>query len=273
MNKKYMSNIVSQCFGKFASKEFSPKVQSIINNGYVKLMKLDMSEFAHPDSYKTLNKLFTRSLQIPRKFSIASNAFISPCDALITECGKIEGDRALQIKGFNYKVSDLLTKNIADENRAKLEGGDFINLYLSPSDYHRYHVPINMRVTKAIHVPGKLHPVNIPTLKKQVNLFIENERVILECYTQDNELFYMVLVGALNVGKMLVSFEKRIETNSEIREPQVYEYNDVNLHKGDDLGCFMMGSTIVILAEKDMFSYDLSVNQKVKYAESIATIK
>lgn len=273
MNKKYMSNIVSQCFGKFASKEFSSRVQSIINNGYIKLMKLDMSEFGHPDSYKSLNQLFTRSLQTPRKFSIAAEDFISPCDSLITECGKIEGDRALQIKGFDYKVSELLTENIADEKRAQLEGGDFINLYLSPSDYHRYHVPTNMRVTKAIHIPGKLHPVNIPTLKRQVNLFVENERVILECYTQENKLFYMVLVGALNVGKMVVSFEERIETNSDAREIQVYEYSDINLHKGDDLGCFMMGSTIVILAEKDMLSYDLNVNQKVKYAESIATIK
>ena len=272
MSNKFMSNIASQWFGKFASYEFPQNIQKIVNNGYVKLMKLDMSEFAHPESYKTLNQLFTRKLRAPRKFSIASSDFISPCDALITECGTIQDKRALQIKGFDYKVNDLLTEHITDENKAKLEGGDFINLYLSPSDYHRYHVPLNMRVTKAIHVPGKLHPVNIPTLKKQVNLFIENERVILECYTQENRLFYLVLVGALNVGKMVVSFEPKIQTNSEIRDIQVYEYENVNLHKGDDLGYFMMGSTIVVLGEKDMLKYDLSVNQKVQYADTIATI-
>jgi len=273
MNNKFMSNVFSQYFGKFASTEFSEKVQKIINNGYVKLMKLDMSEFAHPESYKTLNELFTRKLRTPRKFSIASSDFISPCDALITECGTINDHRALQIKGFDYKVNDLLTENISDENKAKLEGGDFINLYLSPSDYHRYHVPLNMRVTKAIHVPGKLHPVNIPTLKKQVNLFIENERVILECYSQAGKLFYLVLVGALNVGKMVVSFDDRIQTNSDTREIKVYEYSDINLHKGDDLGYFMMGSTIVVLAEKDMLEYNLNVNQKVKFSDTIATVK
>jgi len=272
--EKSFSNIASQLFGKFASTEFSPKFQEIINESYVKLMKLDMREFKDPKSYKSLNALFTRHLQIPRRFSVSSHDFISPCDALITECGTIKDDRALQIKGFNYSVSDLLTQNIADEQKAKLEGGDFINLYLSPSDYHRYHVPINMRVTKAIHVPGKLHPVNIPTLKRQVNLFIENERVILECYTQKNQLFYMVLVGALNVGKMVVSFEDRIKTNSDAREVKVYEYaQEINLHKGDDLGCFEMGSTIVILAEKDMLTYDLSVGEKVKFAQTIAKVK
>ena len=112
----------------------------------------------------------------------------------------------------------------------------------------------------------------MPSLKKRLNLFIENERVVLHCETSSGKRFFMVLVSALNVGVMQVSFEPRIQTNAVATTPQSYEFNDLFLNKGDDFGCFEMGSTIIVLAQKDMLELDVKAGDNVKYAQSIAKI-
>ena len=273
MEKRHITSAISQTFGKFASKEFPRWFQNIVNNSYVKLMGLDMSEFHAPSSYKSLNALFTRHLREPRHFSLDGSDFISPCDSLITDFGKVVDNYALQIKGMRYKVDELLGEHFSAEEKAVVEGGDFINFYLSPKDYHRYHIPTNCKVLKAVHIPGKFYPVNIPSLKKRLNLFIENERVVIECQTTEGKKFFMVLVSALNVGVMKVSFEPRIQTNADATTPQVYEFENLYLNKGDDFGCFEMGSTIVIVSQKEMFKeINLSLNQKVSFGQTIATI-
>ena len=273
MNKRHITSAISQGFGKFASKEFPTWIQNFINSGYVSLMGLDMSEFHSPSTYKSLNALFTRRLREDREYSLDANDFISPCDSLITECGELEDDYALQIKGMQYKVSDFLGDNFSDEEKAIVKNGTFVNFYLSPKDYHRYHIPTNLKVIKAVHIPGKFYPVNIPSLKKRVNLFIENERVVILCEAPSGKKFYMVLVSALNVGVMKVGFEPSVQTNALADTEQVYSFENMNLNKGDDFGCFEMGSTIVVIAEKDMLELNISAGDDVKYAQSIAKIK
>ena len=273
MQKRHITSAISQIFGKFASKEFPSWFQKIVNQSYVELMQLDMSPFEHSSNYKSLNALFTRKLCQPRKFSLAAEDFISPCDSLISECGALVDDYALQIKGMRYKTDELLGQNFTQEEKDIVHNGDFINFYLSPKDYHRYHIPTNLKVLKAVHIPGKFYPVNFPSLKKRLNLFIENERVVIQCETMEGKRFYMVLVSALNVGVMKVSFEPRIQTNADENGEQVYEFDDLYLDKGDDFGCFEMGSTIVILSEKDMFKEILvKAGDKVKFGQTIAKL-
>ena len=273
LEKRHITSAISQTFGKFASHEFPHWFQKIVNNSYVKLMGLDMSEFHSPETYKTLNALFTRHLKEPRHFSLDAQDFISPCDSLISECGTLITDYALQIKGMRYKTDELLGKSFTDDEKKRVHDGDFINFYLSPKDYHRYHIPINMKVLKAVHIPGKFYPVNFPSLKKRLNLFIENERVVLECETMEGKRFYMVLVSALNVGVMKVSFEPRIQTDANVIGEQVYTFKDLYLDKGDDFGCFEMGSTIVIISEKGMFEEVLvQAGNKVKFGDTIAKL-
>lgn len=267
---KHITSSLSQIFGKFASKEFPKWFQKGVNNSYVWLMGLDMREFHHPSTYKSLNALFTRKLKEMREFSLDGEDFIAPCDSLITECGALKEGYALQIKGMRYKSDELLGEHFSQEEKASIADGDFINFYLSPKDYHRYHIPINLRVLKAVHIPGKLYPVNIPSLKKRVNLFIENERVVLLCETKENKRFYMVLVGALNVGVMQVSFETKIKTNADAQQSSVYEYENLYLDKGSDFGCFEMGSTIVILAQKDMLDLKVQEGKRVRFGQNIA---
>ncbi len=269
---RHITNTISRLFGRFASRSFSKPVQGFINRSYVKLMGLDMSEFDHPNSYSSLNALFTRALKTERSFDMKSGVMISPADSWVSECGKLSEFDALQIKGMAYDVRDFLTDYRSPESEKWLENGSYVNFYLSPKDYHRYHVPIDMKVKKAIYVPGKLYPVNIPSLKKRLNLFIENERVVLEC-EHDGKSFFLVLVGALNVGKMVVNFEPQIETNTQTDEIKVFEYSDVKLAKGEELGYFKMGSTIILIAEKDMLDIAVMPDTHVKFGDTIATLK
>jgi len=269
--KKHYSSLISSTFGKFASKPFSKPIQKVINNGYVKLMGLDMTEFDNPANYPTLNKLFTRSFVNDKEITTDSSIMISPVDALVTDFGEICEGKAYQIKGMEYDISELFGEH-HQEACSAVEGGQFVNLYLSPKDYHRYHTPDTLKIISLTHIPGKLYPVNFPLLRNKQNLFIENERVIIECRDKKENTFVMVLVGALNVGKMVVTFEESINTNSEIKEPQHYTYEDVTLKKGELFGWFEMGSTILLFSQKDVFTPTLAINQKVKFAQNIGTL-
>ena len=265
-----LSSLVSQGFGVFASHQFEPWFQKFVNRSYVKLMGLDMHEFRSPESYESLNALFTRRLEVPRTISENANALIAPCDALVSECGTLEGDYALQIKGMRYCVSELLGDEIALEHKERLVNGQFINFYLSPKDYHRYHMPCDLTINRAVHIPGKLYPVNMPALKNIANLLIENERVVIEAQTAQGTLLYLVLVGALNVGKMRVSFEPRLVSNDADAYKRPYEFHDLHLKKGDDFGCFEMGSTIVLITEKETLNLHVNSGENVKFTQTIA---
>lgn len=270
---RHITSAISQSFAKFANRKFSKPVQNFINSSYVNIMGLDMSEFKSPNSYNTLNELFTRRLLKDRNYSHSEADFISPCDSFISESGELSSDYALQIKGMRYRSDELLGDNFTQEEKNIVHNGAFVNFYLSPKDYHRYHIPMDLKVIKAVHIPGKFYPVNMPSLKKRVNLFVENERVVILCETDKKKRFYIVLVSALNVGVMNVSFEPKIKTNSDATKSSTYNYDSVYLKKGDDFGCFEMGSTIVILAEKDMLELSVKAGENVKYGQNIAKLR
>ena len=269
----HITNKISNIFHKFASAEFPTPIQNFINNTYVNMLGLDMSEFKSADSYESLNKLFTRALVVPRNVDMSLDTFISPADSLVSAQGCINKNTALQVKGMSYNVDNLFTSYICDTNKKRIHGGDFMNFYLSPKDYHRYHSVYSAKVHKLIHVPGKLYPVNFKYLNKQNSLFVENERVIMECETSDGKLFYMVFIGALNVGKMVFDFESRIETNTDTRSISVYEYDSLHIKKGQCLGHFKMGSTVLLFWQKDMVNLEELTMKDVKFTNTIATLK
>ena len=269
--KQHFTSALSQAFGRFASKQHNPKFQNFINNSYVRMMGLDMSEFKTPESYASLNELFTRHFLEMRTFSTEANDVISPCDSLITQWGTIEDTRALQIKGMSYDVNAFLGESIDSSSKEAIRDGSYVNFYLSPRDYHRYHIPMDLQVIKAVHIPGKLYPVNIPTLKNKVDLFIENERVVLECLSTQGKRFFLVLVGALNVGQMEVAFEPKIQTNT-VNTVTTYTYESLYMKKGDDFGCFKMGSTIIMLCEKEMCEWNVATGENVRFGQTIAQI-
>lgn len=272
MSNKHYTSLVSSLFGKFASMEYPSSLQNMINKAYVRFMGLDMSRFDAPQSYKSLNKLFTRALKVMPEIDKNDDAIISPVDALITDCGQITEGKAYQIKGMSYDIKSLFGSNYADDVKL-FDGGNYVNFYLSPKDYHRYHMPLSLQVLSATHIPGKLYPVNMPLLKNKLNLFIENERVVLECVLKDSKKLFMVLVGALNVGKMKLTFDDRIQTNASAKKIISYKYDDLYFSKGDLFGWFEMGSTIVMFTETGLAAFDdLQAGQKVTFGDTIGKV-
>lgn len=263
-----MTNYISTIFGKVASFKFPKFLQVFINRAYVFLMKVDMDEYDELNSYLTLNALFTRELKKQRVLEGDEDDFISPCDGLISEQGTIKQGMALQIKGSFYSVARLLGDYVCKNDKEKLLDGSFINFYLSPRDYHRFHAPCDMKVLRAIQISGKLYPVNFKWLGKISSLFCENERVVLVCENKKNERFYLIFVGALNVGKISFIFDEKIATNAKENKEIFYDYDNVELEKGDELGRFEMGSTIVVFLENKSLKLKRQ-NKNIRFGEII----
>lgn len=269
----HYTSLLSRLFGRFAVTSFPGPFQRLINRSYVRLMGLDMREFAPTESYPSLNRLFTRALVAQRNLDPDPRAVVAPCDALITDRGQISRGQAYQIKGMAYDTAALLGEHYVDEAE-RLEGGAYANFYLSPRDYHRYHAPMDLQIESLTHIPGRLYPVNMPLLKRKLNLFIENERVILQAADRRGRRHFLVLVGALNVGKMVVTFEERIHTNTAPGPVRHYRYErPIPLKKGELFGWFEMGSTIVMLSQKGALEYAIEAGSKVRFAQTIGKLK
>ncbi len=271
--RRHFTSVLSRLFGRFASHPFPAIVQHTINAAYVKFLGLEMREFDAPACYPTLNALFTRPLKRERTLPEDADKLISPVDARITDYGTIKEGKAYQIKGMAYDIASLF----GEYHRAAAEwvkGGSFVNFYLSPKDYHRYHMPTDLKVVAMTHIPGKLYPVNIPLLKNKPSLFVENERVVIECEDMFGRIYVLVLVGALNVGKMVVAFEPDLRTNTDRFEAKHYRYDDkeIVLTRGELLGWFEMGSTVVMFVQKGAVKLETALNQKVRFGDSIGKI-
>lgn len=218
--------------------------------------KVDMSEARYPDtsSYKTFNEFFTRPLKEGiRPIDDNTNSIIQPADGAISQCGAIDQSQIFQAKGRYYSLEALLA---GDETRAKsFINGQFITTYLAPCDYHRVHMPCEALLTEMVYVPGELYSVNPLTAQNINNLFARNERVI--CYF-DTEFGPMVqiLVGATIVGSIETSWAGTINPAREgiirrWRYPARTENGAVILQKGQEMGRFKLGSTVINLFAQD----------------------
>lgn len=257
-----LSNKFSRLFGRFASYEFPSFLQNLINNVYVKIFDIDLSEFAPASSYASLNALFTRALTSERTINPNPIVLIAPCDSLITQMGKSTQKNALQIKGMEYSIEELLGQKLDREFY-------YINFYLSPKDYHRYHAPCDMEICEVRYFGGELLPVNLPSLQKNQSLFVRNERVVVVAKTSSHKWIYFVAVGALNVGSMVMHFEGRIQSNAKSHNICYTYRTPIGIKKGEELGMFKMGSTIVLFMEQMI--PDININQKVKFAQDLGT--
>jgi phosphatidylserine decarboxylase len=245
--------------GKLAHFEGGNKTSAVIE-WFVKRYNVNMSEAENPDisSYKTFNEFFTRSLREGAR-PIAQADFICPVDGAISQFGRIEQDQIFQAKGHHYSTAALLG---GDKNSAKrYENGKFACLYLSPKDYHRIHMPCDGKLVKMTYVPGDLFSVNPVTAQGVPGLFARNERVVCEFSSEQHGYFVMVLVGATIVGSMATVWHDA--KNGIINPPrrghiQVWTYADKNivLQQGDEMGRFLLGSTVVMLFQKDALQFN-----------------
>lgn len=246
------SKIISLCFGSIANLRFPSTIQSFINAKYVAFFNISLSEFPPLESYKSLNELFTRGLRKMRDFDKSENIIISPSDSLVIESGKVAQGRALQIKGFSYEVAPLLGVSARDLSPNLY----YANLYLSPRDYHRYHAPCDMFVESIVHFTGKLLPVHKKSLVKNQNLFIHNERVVLGARMKNGAKLYFVAVGALNVGQIIFYVEPKLQESFSGKKQEFFYKEPKFIRKGEELGMFKMGSTIVLFVESPKSNID-----------------
>ena len=243
----HWTNAISHIVGRLADTRLPGPVQRLVNLGYVRAVGVELDECAPIETYGTLNELFTRRLVRRRDFDPLVDSLIAPVDAAVQGYGRLCADVLLQVKGIEYSVRDLLTAHARHVEHAV--DGAYVSLYLSPRQYHGYHAPVTLHVERVIHVPGKLLPVNAVFVER-LQVFAVNERVILEGRRLSGQRFWMVLVGATNVGSMTIEFEPALQTNAGLHEPCVYEYpGGRTVRKGDYLGGFRMGSSVLLIAE------------------------
>jgi phosphatidylserine decarboxylase len=207
---------------------------------------VDMAEAAKPDiaRYASFNDFFTRALK-PGARPLAQSDLVCPVDGAISQYGAIDGEQIFQAKGHCYGATALLGGDAALAR--PFAGGHFATLYLSPKDYHRIHMPCAGRLQRMIHVPGKLFSVNPATARTVPGLFARNERVVC-LFEGDRGPWALVLVGATIVGSMATVWHGVVNPPRPgvLREWR-YDDREVRLAQGDEMGRFLLGSTVVLL--------------------------
>ena len=240
--------------GKLASAEAGALTTHFIR-WFVGRYNVNMSEAANPDisSYSSFNEFFTRPLR-PGARPLAQADFISPVDGAISQFGPIERDQIFQAKGHSYSTTALVGGDA--KLAAQFENGEFATLYLSPRDYHRIHMPCDGRLTRMIYVPGALFSVNPTTARGVPGLFARNERVVC-VFETTNGPFVLTLVGATIVGSMATVWHGMVNP-PRLADVTEWRYDDQNivLKRGEEMGRFLLGSTVVMLFPKNTLKFN-----------------
>ncbi len=230
---------------------------------------VDMSEAADTDlgSYRSFNDFFTRPLKVGAR-PLAEADFVSPVDGAISQFGAIDDHHIVQAKGHRFTTTELVGGDAA--LAGEFRHGSFANLYLSPKDYHRLHMPCDGRLVRMIYVPGALFSVNPVTARGVPNLFARNERVVCVFASPVHGPFVMVLVGATIVGSMATVWHGVVNPER-TGKPSEWTYGDqqIALRKGEEMGRFLLGSTVVMLFRRNaiVFNEDWAPERPVRLGE------
>lgn len=228
----------------------TPWIKQPLINWFSKAYKVNMEEAQESDlnAYACFNDFFTRALaEDARSLTKDPSAWLSPADGEISQAGELTGDRILQAKGMHYTATQLLGNS---QWAQEVRGGDFCTIYLSPSDYHRLHMPCDGTLTDTSYIPGRLFSVNQKTAQGVDALFARNERLVCR-FEGAQGPFYMVYVGALIVAGIETPWGGREVATRAPRN----RGHDYPLKQGDEAGRFMLGSTVIILTPKSVCSF------------------
>ena len=256
--------------GKFASARLGGLTTSVIR-WFVGRYNVNMAEAANPDiaSYTSFNDFFTRALK-PGARPLAQADLICPVDGAISQFGPIAKDQVFQAKGHTYSTTALVGGDAAAA--ARFDNGHFATLYLSPRDYHRIHMPCAGELTRMVHVPGDLFSVNPTTARGVPGLFARNERVV--CFFESAQgPFVLVLVGATIVGSMATVWHGQVNPpRTGVLRQWDYAKGQVSLQKGDEMGRFLLGSTVVMLFPQGplQFNPQWSPTRPIQLGEAMA---
>lgn len=251
-------HLISRLTGCFAAARAGWFTQVAIR-AFIRNFSVDMSEAAasDPKAYKTFNDFFTRALRDGARPMLAEGLQLAhPVDGTVSQAGKINDDTIVQAKGHDYSVTELLGGDA--ELGKEFDDGQFATIYLAPRDYHRIHMPCDGTLREMIYVPGDLFSVNPLTAQNVPNLFARNERVVA---IFDSELgpFSMVLVGATIVASIETIWAGTVTPP---RGPRVHRWQypskgaaAVTLKKGEEMGRFKLGSTVIMTFAEDAIEW------------------
>ena len=237
------------------------------------MVGIDLDEVELPlGEYPTMSAFFARRLRHgSRPISSDRREVIAPCDGRVGAAGEVSASTLVQAKGRRYRLDALLGDR---ELAERLDGGSQLTLYLSPADYHRVHSPVDGRLTRYTYIPGVLMPVGPFYAERVDELFARNERMILEIETDFGPVA-LVLVGASGVGNLLLAAPE-VETRRFRRQRltrSVTLERPISIHRGDELGAFQLGSTVVIVFPRGAVeARDFSYGARVRFGDPIASI-
>jgi phosphatidylserine decarboxylase len=252
-----------------------PWLKNALIRSFCAIYRVDLSEAVHssPDDFESFNDFFTRPLQ-PDARPVCSEpgCIASPADGVVSQIGFLHGPTLLQAKGKHFDLVALLGGDGAIAKR--FESGSFVTLYLSPRDYHRIHLPLDADLTAMSHVPGALFSVNAATVEVVPNLFARNERVICHFESEAGPMA-VILVGALFVSSIETVWHG-IVTPPSAATVRHWGYTEqaIRFKRGDEIGRFNMGSTVIVLFGKDRARWDSRhvPGSRVRMGESLGCL-
>lgn len=242
---------------------------------FVQRYQVDMSEALeeNPTAYASFNDFFTRALKPGvRPIDPGSDAVVCPADGAVSQIGTIRDGRVFQAKGQDFSVTELLGGDAA--TAAGFARGQFVTVYLSPSDYHRVHMPVAGTLTRMVHVPGDLFSVNTVTAEEVPRLFARNERVACHFDTAFGPMV-VVLVGAMIVASIETVWAGLVTPQQ--RRIRSFEYGNtqpIHLEKGQEMGRFLLGSTAIVLFPEGVVNWEaqLGALSQVRMGQKIGTL-
>ena len=265
---------ISRGWGFIARRKRPRPLIHWLKKTFIKLNGLNMQEALRPiESYQTLEDLFIRQLK-PGIHQICEKeqALVSPVDATLGACGLIESGTLLQVKGRNYGLARLLQDA---EMARRIDGGNYMTFYLSPKDYHRIHCPVAGHIVQSQVICGRLFPVFPKAVATIDELFARNERLITYIKAVNHGLVAVVKVGATLVGRITTMYDPTLRTNRGSKNIKTTRYTPpIPINRGAELASFELGSTIVLLSEKNLFTQRVfAAGQKIRMGTEIGQIE
>ncbi len=241
--KQNYRNFWSRIAGKLANSRKPGWFVRGFTKLWIRKYKIDLSEYIIPPAgFKTFNSFFTRSLK-PGVRQI-SDGITSPVDGFIFDFGKITGDNKIYVKFKHYYLDDLICREYEPMSSYSV-------LYLSPANYHRVHACFDMKISDIYYIPGTLRPVKPKVVFKKDSVYCRNERIVIHGSSEYGK-FYMILVGALVVGKTKLSFDSGLQTNIKNGVVSTKTYTTpIEIKKGEEVGYFEMGSSVILLMDDE----------------------
>ena len=245
-------HLLSRLVGKLAECRL-PWLKNLLIRRFITQYKVDMSEAVEsaPEAYANFNAFFTRALKDGAR-PIADAPVVCPADGAISQLGEINRGRIFQAKGQDYSLQTLLGDDKA--LTAEFDGGSFATIYLSPRDYHRVHMPVDGTLRSMTYVPGKLFSVNTTTAENVRSLFARNERAICVFDTEFGPMA-MILVGAMIVAGIETVWDGQVAPPPRQLTTRSYPQEAPTLKKGEEMGRFKLGSTVILLFGKDKIDW------------------